>query len=180
MNLIYFLLRSAWGKVAISIVTGLLSGASSASLIALIGSAASPTATSRLTSIAWGFVGLVVVALITSVVSQIMLTRLSQNAVFQLRMRLSHQILSSELSHLERLGNFRLLATLTEDVQAVSNAVYAIPFLCIDIASVIGCMLYIAWLSWAVLLMVCCLLVLVMGTNYWLLKAGKTLFRPCS
>ena len=176
MNLIYFLLRSAWGKVAISIVTGLLSGASSASLIALIGSAASPTATSRLTSIAWGFVGLVVVALITSVVSQIMLTRLSQNAVFQLRMRLSHQILSSELSHLERLGNFRLLATLTEDVQAVSNAVYAIPFLCIDIASVIGCMLYIAWLSWAVLLMVCCLLVLVMGTNYWLLKAGKTLF----
>ena len=176
MNLIYFLLRSAWGKVAISIVTGLLSGASSASLIALIGRAVSPTATSRLTSIAWGFVGLVMVALITSVVSQIMLTRLSQNAVFQLRMRLSHQILSSELSHLERLGNFRLLATLTEDVQAVSNAVYAIPFLCIDIATVLGCMLYLAWLSWAVLLMVCCLLVLVMGTNYWLLKAGKRLF----
>ena len=176
MNLIYFLLRSAWGKVAISIVTGLLSGASSASLIALIGRTASPTATSRLTSIAWGFVGLVMVALITSVVSQIMLTRLSQNAVFQLRMRLSHQILSSELSHLERLGNFRLLATLTEDVQAVSNAVYAIPFLCIDIATVLGCMLYLAWLSWAVLLMVCCLLVLVMGTNYWLLKAGKRLF----
>lgn len=176
MNLIYFLLRSAWGKVAISIVTGLLSGASSASLIALIGSAASPTATSRLTSIAWGFVGLVMVALVTSVISQIMLTRLSQNAVFQLRMRLSHQILASELSHLERLGNFRLLATLTEDVQAVSNAVYAIPFLCIDIATVLGCMLYLAWLSWAVLLMVCCLLVLVMGTNYWLLKAGKRLF----
>ncbi len=176
MNLIYFLLRSAWGKVAISIVTGLLSGASSACLIALIGSAASPTATSRLTSIAWGFVGLVIVALITSVVSQIMLTRLSQNAIFQLRMRLSQQILSSELSHLERLGNFRLLATLTEDVQAVSNAVYIIPFLCIDIATVLGCMLYLTWLSWAVLLMVCCLLVLVMGTNQWLLKKGQRLF----
>ncbi|MDF5728184.1 MAG: cyclic peptide export ABC transporter [Rhizonema sp. PD38] len=176
MNLIYFLLRSAWGKVAISIVTGLLSGASSACLIALIGSAASPTATSRLTSIAWGFVGLVIVALITSIISQIMLTRLSQTAVFQLRMRLSQQILSSELSHLERLGNFRLLATLTEDVQAVSNAVYIIPFLCIDIATVVGCMLYLTWLSWAVLLMVCCILVLVMGTNQWLLKTGQRLF----
>src|SRR3712207_6792798 len=100
MNLIYFLLRSSWGMVAIAIVTGFLSGGSSAGLIALISSAANPGTTSPLTTIAWGFVGLVIVALITSIISQVMLVRLSQNAILQLRMHLSRQILASELSHL--------------------------------------------------------------------------------
>jgi len=154
MNLIYFLLPSSWRMLAIATVTGLLSGSSSAGLIALISIAASRETTSSVISIIWGFVGLALVALITSIISQVVLIRLSQDAVFQLRMRLSRQILSSELSHLEQIGTPRLLATLTEDVQAVSSAVHVIPFLCIDIAIVVGCLLYITWLSWAVLLMV--------------------------
>jgi len=52
-----------------------------------------------------GFAGLVGVALITSIISQVVLIRLSHQAVFQLRMRLIGQILASELSHLEQLGN---------------------------------------------------------------------------
>ena len=159
--------------MAIAIITGVFSGSSSASLIALISSATSSSATSRLTSLAWGFVGLALVALITSIISQVMLVRLSQNAVFQLRMRLSHQILASELRHLEQLGNPRLLATLTDDVQSIANAVHDIPFLCIDIAIVAGCLLYITWLSWTVLLMVFCLILVAVATNQWLLKKGQ-------
>ncbi|MBO3461869.1 cyclic peptide export ABC transporter [Aetokthonos hydrillicola Thurmond2011] len=173
MNLIYFLLRSSWGMMAIAIITGLLSGTSSASLIALISSAASESTNSHLTSIAWGFAGLALVALITSIISQVMLVQLSQNAVYHLRMRLSNQILASELRHLEQLGNPRLLATLTEDVQSVSNAVYDIPFLCIDIAIVVGCLVYITWLSWTVFMMVLCLILVAVVTNQWLLKRGQ-------
>ncbi|MBW4634011.1 MAG: cyclic peptide export ABC transporter [Iphinoe sp. HA4291-MV1] len=173
MNLIYFLLGSSWRMVAIAVVTGFLSGGSSASLIALISTAASRSASERLTIIAWSFVGLALVALITSVISQVMLIRLSQNAVFQLRMRLSRQILSSELSHLEQLGSPRLLATLTEDVQTVANAVHLIPYLCIDIAIVAGCLLYITWLSWLVLLMVIGLAVVAIGSSQWLLIRGE-------
>jgi putative pyoverdin transport system ATP-binding/permease protein len=175
MNLIYFLLRSSWIMVAIAIITGFLSGSSSAGLIALISSAASKSNTSPLTTIAWGFVGLVSVALITGVISQVMLIRLSQNAVLQLRMRLSRQILASELSHLEQLGNPRLLATLTEDVQAVANAVYVIPFLCIDLSMALGCLLYITWLSWLVFLMVCGLMVIAIASCQWLLNKGEKL-----
>ncbi|MGI2905796.1 cyclic peptide export ABC transporter [Tolypothrix sp. VBCCA 56010] len=173
MNLISFLLRSSWGMVAIAITTGLLSGGSSASLIALISRATSNDATSRLSAIAWGFVGLAMVALITSIISQVMLIRLSENAVLQLRMRLSRQLLASELSHLEKLGNPRLLATLTEDVQAVANAVQKIPFFCVDIAIVCGCSLYITWLSWQVLLMVVGFAVVAIASCQWLLKRGR-------
>ncbi|MBD2565155.1 MULTISPECIES: cyclic peptide export ABC transporter [Nostoc] len=175
MNLIYFLLRSSWGMVAIAIATGFLSGGSSAGLIALISRAASSGSASRLTSITWGFAGLAIVALITSIISQVMLIRLSQNAVLQLRMRLSRQILASELSHLESLGNPRLLATLTEDIQAVANAVYQMPFIFINLAIVLGCIAYITWLSWLVLLMVCGISVVAIGSCQWLLNRGGKL-----
>lgn len=175
MNLIYFLLRSSWGMVAVAIATGFLSGGSSAGLIALISHTASSSSASRFTSIAWGFVGLAIVALITSIISQVMLIRLSQNAVLQLRMRLSRQILASELSHLERLGNPRLLATLTEDIQAVANAVYQMPFIFINLAIVLGCIAYITWLSWLVLVMVCGISVVAIASCQWLLNRGGKL-----
>ncbi|WP_445634257.1 Cyclic peptide export ABC transporter [Nostoc sp. DSM 114161] len=173
MNLIYFILRSAWGMVAIAIVTGFLSGGSSAGLIALISRAASSGSPGRFTSIAWGFAGLAVVALITSIISQVMLIRLSQNAVLKLRMHLSRRILGSELSHLEDLGNARLLATLTEDIQAVANAVYQMPFLFINLAIVVGCIGYITWLSWLVLVMVCGISIVAIASCQWLLTEGR-------
>ena len=111
MLILRWLIRSSWAMVAIAIVTGFLSGGSSAGLIALISSAATRSNASSLTNIAWGFLGLVIIALITSIISQVMLIRLSQNAILQLRLGLSQQILASELSHLENLGSSRLLAT---------------------------------------------------------------------
>ena len=175
MNLIYFLLRSSWGMVVIAIATGFLSGGSSAGLIALISHAASSSGASRLTSIIWGFAGLAIVVLITSIISQVMLIRLSQNAVLQLRMRLSRQILASELTHLEGLGNPRLLATLTEDIQVTANAVYQMPFIFINLAIVLGCIAYITWLSWLVLVLICGISIVAIASCQWLLNRGEKL-----
>jgi putative ATP-binding cassette transporter len=175
MNLIYFLLRSSWGMVAIAFVTGLLSGSSTAALIALISNAVGRNLTQSVTSIAWEFVGLALVALITSIISQVVLIRLCQEAVWQLRMRLSRQILASELSHLEQLGTPRLLATLTEDVQSVTTAVAVVPFLCIDFAIVAGCLVYILGLYWKISLLLFGFLFVAMGSCQWLLKRGGKL-----
>lgn len=175
MNLIYFLLRSSWRMVAIAIVTGFLSGGSSAGLIALIGYAMGSGVASPSTAIAWGFAGLALVALLTSILARVVLIHLSQNAIFQLQMRLSRQILATELSHLEKLGFPRLLATLTEDVQAISNAVYIIPFLCINIAIVAGGLVYITWLSWKVFLIVVVLSVIALSSCRVLLKRARQL-----
>ncbi|MGK7874289.1 MAG: cyclic peptide export ABC transporter [Xenococcaceae cyanobacterium] len=173
MNLIYFLVQSSWKTMAIAIATGFISGGTSAGLIALISLAvAGDSLSSSLIFIAGGFVGLALVTLIASIISQVMLIRLSQNAIFQLRMRLSRQILASELSHLEQLGTPRLLATLTEDVQSVSNAVFTIPFVCMDMAIVLGCLVYITWLSWTVLALVCGFSVIGMGSCLVLHKKG--------
>ncbi len=173
MNLISFLLRSSWQMVTIAIITGFLSGASSASLIALISRGISQGLTHSLDRLAIAFGGLVFVALTSSVISQVLLIRLAQRAVFQLRLSLSRQILSTELVHLEQLGSARLLATLTDDVQAVAEAVRIVPFLCIDLAIVAGCLIYIVWLSWKVFLLVCLLSIVALGSCQWLLKQGQ-------
>ncbi|WP_353260084.1 cyclic peptide export ABC transporter [Prochlorothrix hollandica] len=173
MKLITFLIRSSWQMLAIAIGAGFLSGGSSAGLIALISRAISQGTTASVTALGFAFLGLVALALATSILSQVMLIRLSQDAVFHLRLRLSRQILGSKLAHLERMGSPRLLATLTDDVQSVSEAVRLMPFLCIDLAMVFGGLAYIIWLSWSVFLMVCLLTVVALGSCQFLLNQGR-------
>ncbi|HEY9296551.1 MAG TPA: cyclic peptide export ABC transporter [Phormidium sp.] len=173
MNIIHFLLRSSWKMVTLAIVTGFLSGGSSASLIALIGYAVSQNNPASSAVLAWGFIGLVVVVLLTSIFSQVVLIKLAQDAVFQMQLRLSRQILASELSQLEQLGTPRLLATLTEDVQAISQAVFSLPLICINLAIVAGCLLYITWLSPQVLLMILVLLAIAIYSSDWFFKNGR-------
>ncbi len=163
MDLLAFLLRSSWQPVAIALTTGFISGGCSAGLIALI-SITLATDTATTATLAWAFGLLVSVALITGIISRVVLVRLSQRAVFTLQMRLSRQILATELSQLERAGLPRLLAVLTEDIQTISAAVSILPLLCVNLAVVAGCMVYISWLSWQVLLLVL-LLALVAGLS---------------
>lgn len=175
MNFLRFLLQSSWRMVAIAIATGFLSGGSSAALIALISRAVSHRSGASATPLIFGFMGLALVAGITHFLAQFVLIRLSQNAIFNLRIRLSHQILTSELSHLEQLGNPRLLATLTEDVQAVTQGVSILPFFCIDLAIVLGCLVYLFWLYWSVFLLVLVLLVVGLGSCLLLLRKARKL-----
>ncbi|BAZ07404.1 cyclic peptide export ABC transporter [Calothrix sp. NIES-3974] len=144
MNLIWLLLRASWLQVVVAILMGLISGGTTARLIAFINSAIAGNDNSDL---GWLFPLLTVIILVSSLCSQVLLINLSQNAVFELRLQLSRGILNAPLRHLENLGPSRLLATLTDDVATLSNTVYAIPFICVDIAVISGCLFYMLWLS---------------------------------
>ncbi|MGD1875069.1 MAG: cyclic peptide export ABC transporter [Mastigocoleus sp.] len=154
MNLIWLLLRASWIQVAIAILTGLISGITTARIIALINATVATVSGnsqfSQTDNSVFYFIAFVVVVLINSVISQVLLINLSQDAVYRLRLQLSRGILASELRHLESLGASRLLATLTDDVATLSNTVYAIPFICVDIAVIFGCLIYLIFLSGAV------------------------------
>ncbi|MHC5719811.1 MAG: ABC transporter transmembrane domain-containing protein, partial [Nostoc sp.] len=53
--------------------------------------------------------------------------------------------------------------------------VYQMPFIFINLAIVLGCVAYITWLSWLVLLMVCAISVVAIGSCQWLLNRGRKL-----
>lgn len=144
MRFIRFLLEVSWQNILIATIAGLISGGGNAILIALINRA---VAQASLPNALLYFAALGVCTIFTSTIAQFMLINLSQNAIYQLRVRLSQNILSSPLQHLESLGENRLLATLTDDVRVLSHAVSAIPSICIDLATVIGCLVYLALIS---------------------------------
>ncbi|MDJ0690764.1 MAG: ABC transporter transmembrane domain-containing protein [Xenococcaceae cyanobacterium MO_188.B32] len=95
----------------------------------------------------WNFIVLILLAFSTGLLAEYLLISLSQSAVHKLRLRLSRWILSCPLRQLEELGSNRLLAVLTDDVEAISITVSNIPFLFADIAMILGCFIYLGWLS---------------------------------
>lgn len=175
MNLIGFLLRASWVTVAIAALTGSLSGMCSAFVIALINNSITNNTPST-SPLIWGFIGLSCITLLTGVISQFLLISLSQEAVYRLRLQLSRWILACPLRHLEDLGANRLLATLTDDIQALANAVFNIPFLCINAALILGCLIYLGWLSGGVFLVTVVFIgVAIASVQFLLNKASRLL-----
>jgi putative pyoverdin transport system ATP-binding/permease protein len=155
MNLIEFLLKASWKSVVAAAITGSISGMGSAAAIAFINRSISqitPAHPQAPPELLWGFAGLTLISLVTTLISQFLLAQLAQDAIFKLRLRISGWILASPLRHLEELGTSRLLATLTEDIQSISSGVFSIPTLCVNAAIVVASLVYLGWLSIGVLL----------------------------
>ena len=147
MKILLLLLKASWQSVAIAAVMGSLSGVCSALLIRIVNETVAGNAVSL-----WEFVGLTVVSLVTTITSQFLLIRLAQGAIYELRLRLTRAILTTPLATLEQLGAGKLLATLTEDVQTIASTIFIIPFICIDLAVIASCWVYLAMQSLSVFL----------------------------
>jgi putative ATP-binding cassette transporter len=152
MKSIRFLLNRARGTVILAILAGLVSGASSTGLLALINVLLTGRQASR-SVLLWTFIALCLLVPTARVISEFLLARLGQETIFQMRMEISRRVLAVPLRRLEELGAPRILSTLTEDVPTITNLVALIPLLCINAATAAGCLVYLGWLSWKVLLM---------------------------
>lgn len=150
MNLIFFLLRASKLIVGFAVLMGIISGAANSGLIIVIHKSLDAGNTSSL--YLWAFIGLTAVVLVSKVTSEILLMHLGQGAVLELRLRLSRRILSAPLGHLEKVGSYRLLAALADDVLVITNTLIYIPIICVNLAILLGCLVYIGTFSWLVLL----------------------------
>ena len=175
MQVMLFLLRSSRAIVLSSLAAGLVSGAASTALIALIHAVlarngeASPT-------LVGAFVAFCVVLPVSRIISQLLLIKLAQKAIFDLRMRLSRQILSTPLRFLEELGAHRLMASLTDDVQVISAGLISVPIICLQAAVLVGCVVYMGFLSVPLLIAVIVFIFLGMtSVQLGLRKAGRSL-----
>jgi putative pyoverdin transport system ATP-binding/permease protein len=151
MQVISFLLKRSRSTVALAVLGGIISGASNVGLIALVHTALSNHTVSA-TILIWSFVGLCITLPLARVASQVLLTRLAQGAMFELRMELSRLILAAPLRQLEEIGTARLMATLTDDVQTISQGLVSVPVVSLHASIVFGSLIYLGWLSWAALL----------------------------
>ncbi|ESA33416.1 cyclic peptide transporter [Leptolyngbya sp. Heron Island J] len=172
MNLLFLLLRTSPMAMAIAILAGGLSGGGSARLVALVNEViAGRQATTA--QFFWGFLGLLAVVLVAGYLSQLLLIRLGQGALFNLRLMLARQLLDCPLRQLEALGSHRLFASLTADIETIASAFTVVPFLCIDLAIVAGSLLYLGWLSIPLLLVMIVFLLLATVTYQLIARRAR-------
>jgi putative ATP-binding cassette transporter len=160
MTLLIILLRKSTRLALLTVLFGLLSGASSASLLALINQALSQGTAAFLSTLVLPFTGLAVAALVTRVGSQFMLNRLQQGILLNLRLWLSRHLLSTPLRTLEEAGSHRMLTSLMQDIATLSTGVMVLPEIFISFAVVLSGLIYLGWLSWQLCLAIVGLLVL--------------------
>ncbi|MBZ0167331.1 MAG: ABC transporter ATP-binding protein, partial [Candidatus Omnitrophica bacterium] len=146
MNLLNFLWNNSRKLVVVAILTSIICGLATAGLVACIHAALSQTETISM-QIAMAFVGLCLLSLLSGVVAQIILVRISQGAIYDLRLRLSRQILATPLRQLETIGPHKLLSSLTDDILALSYGLLAVPIISVQIMIALGCLVYLGWLS---------------------------------
>lgn len=167
MNLLALLFQTSPGVILIALGSGLVNGACHASLLALINKMLNHVGTA-LTPFMWPFIGLGLANVLTGTLASLLLYRFAQHTIAKLRMDLSRQILGATLPHIEGIGSARLMATLTDDLHAITQGLLILPQLALNGAILIACAVYLCWLSWGVFLpMVIGVLAGVGGYRFW-------------
>ncbi len=171
-SMILFLLRNSVWLLVLSVFAGLLGGLTGAGLIAVINMALD-SKQDALAQLGWIFAGLCALLLLARMTSAFLLMRLGQDVIFDLRLKLSQQILRTSFPRMQVLGPARILSCLTQDVATLSEAFRWLPMLCVNAAIVTGCLLYLGWLSGILLVLV--LFVIVAGVGSFRLIQSRAL-----
>ncbi len=152
MQLLRLLLNRSRRTLVLAIALGLISGGLNSSLLAL----ANAVIVSRAKSmhVLPAFAGLCLMAMLARIASETLLAFMGQDAIFALRTQLSSQVLAEPLRQLEQIGPNRILSVLTDDVPSIAGVIGAIPLICINAGVVLGCLGFMAWLQWKLLVAV--------------------------
>lgn len=146
-----FVVQRSTSMAWLMLGVGVLSGLMSAGVLALINYVLHhPSDHSLLVLL--GFVGLVAGKVLTQLVSQVLLVRFSQDTILDLSLSLCAKIVRAPLLRSERRGAAHILITLTDDVSWVTWAIQCFPNFLMNGALILGCGIFLAWLSWSVFL----------------------------
>jgi putative ATP-binding cassette transporter len=177
MSFLRFISRGSRGLAVVAVVAGLISGACSAALIALINMVLSR----GLVMSYWvlgGFILLTLAKIGSNGLAQLTLENFSQRTLAELCRDLSRRVLATPLRRLEELGAPRLLTGLIDDVAVLGWAMRNVPTLAVNLAVLAGCAVYLAWLSWRVLAGVLIVIIAgMLGYRFLIARAHRYLQR---
>lgn len=149
-SLTRLLLSASRGLILCATLAGLLGGLAGTALISVINAALHPDGAPPFAlplTLPQIFLALCLTMVLARLVAAMLVIRLQQATVFGLRMELSRLILGAPYPRLQALGASRLLVNLTEDIAAIATALEHIPWVCVNGATILGCLAYLGWLE---------------------------------
>ncbi|HWD31306.1 MAG TPA: cyclic peptide export ABC transporter [Pseudomonas sp.] len=129
-----------------SIVLGILGGLAVTALLATVNQGLH-NADGMSKGIVLAFIGLCVVALVSSIAADIGTNYVGQHVIARLRKELGAKVLSAPIEQIERYRTHRLIPVLTHDVDTISDFAFSFAPLAISLTVVVGCLGYLASLS---------------------------------
>ncbi|MCQ3000530.1 cyclic peptide export ABC transporter [Pseudomonas syringae] len=167
---LFGLLKPFWPLVTLSTVLGIIGGLSVTALLATINSALHSDA-GLTQGVVLGFAGLCLLALFSSICSDMGTNYVGQHIIATLRRELGEKVLSAPIDQIERYRSHRLIPVLTHDVDTISDFTFAFAPLAISFSVTLGCLGYLAMLSWPMFLIV--LVAIVIGTVVQFIARSK-------
>jgi putative ATP-binding cassette transporter len=152
VHLMLQLVRGNLVKWFAAMGAGVLAGAGGAGMVATINRVLIVPA-SAANDFFFNFLWCLIALIAGRTASHMLLARVTEDAVFRLRVMLSRRILDLPYASIERIGAGRLLTTLTEDVHSLSAGMMALPEFVTSGAIILGCFVYLGWLSPSFLLL---------------------------
>ena len=146
MKIIRLLLQNSGKTFVLAATASLISGMGSAGMIAVINYAIASLLDPPWWLL-WAFIGLGILLWLFRFISWVMITRLSQQIVYRLRLDMTQKILNCPLQHLETIGTPKLLAALTGDINAIAGASIQLAIILVNLAVLVGVFAYLCWLS---------------------------------
>src|SRR5262245_17866699 len=146
MTLVLQAIRRGRWALLLAALAGVVSGTCAVLLIVLVPGEMGREAPTPL-SAGLVFAAICVLGALTRVVAHVATIRAGQGAVASLGMRISRQVLALPLEAFEKLDSSALLTVLTQDVVIVAQALSGLPQVCVDVPIILGCLIYVGWLS---------------------------------
>nr|WP_241254333.1 cyclic peptide export ABC transporter [Halomonas sp. KRD171] len=151
VNVLSYLIRRTRGLMTAAALASILSGLFSVLLIAQINAALTSDSASR-ASAAWAFAGIAVALMVCRMVSTALFERLGQRALAELRSFVAQCVAETPFAQFERVGSARIQSALTEHSNNVAVLFVSLPVILTNTVIVVGCLGYLAMLSWQVFL----------------------------
>jgi putative ATP-binding cassette transporter len=158
MRLLSYMAKTIGLCGLMAVALSLLSGLSSAAALAWLGRHLASSAAilpSQLVCLA----ACILAAVLCDLMAKRQFIRLTSQATWNLRRVLARQILDRRFDELERIGTSRLTALMTEDVTKTAQVLNGLPAVLIAVASMLGCFVFLAYLSPWLLSVTCALAV---------------------
>ncbi|TXI39408.1 MAG: cyclic peptide export ABC transporter [Nitrosomonas sp.] len=147
-----FLVKQSKSLLLGASLASVLHGIGSVMLLAQINSALTSENTER-EQMAWLFAVTALGVMFTYVIAAILFERLGQQAHAELRSFVAKRVISADYRQLEVLGAARVQSALSDHCSRVAEFFVSFPVILTNAVVVIGCLAYMAFLSWQVFLL---------------------------
>jgi putative ATP-binding cassette transporter len=146
-----FLIRQSRGRLLAACLASALAGVCGVLLVAQINTALTADGAARST-LAWQFAAVAVGAMLSRMAASVLFEHLRQGANADLRRHIAQRANAAGFRQLEQVGAARVQSALAEHATSVAQFFVSMPTILTNAVIVVGCLVYLALLSWQVFL----------------------------